>query len=104
MRRAVVLLVALLSLTLAGCLPDRAKDIAACEKEASRFFETYRAIDPDDPSSRYIIGCMEAKGYDFTIAPAECSGKHPLPLQASCYTPRSWLEWIIDEFRSVKFS
>jgi hypothetical protein len=96
MRRAAVLLVAM---TLAGCLPNRAKDMAACQTEASRFYETYHAVNPDDPSSRYIIGCMAAKGYDFTIAPAECSGEHPLPTQATCYTPSGWLDWIIFEIR-----
>ena len=97
MRRAAVLLVVL---TLAGCQPDRAKDMAACQSEASRFYKTYHAISPDDPSSRYIIGCMAAKGYDFTISPAACSGKHPLPTQAACYTPSNWLFWIIDRFHT----
>jgi hypothetical protein len=97
MRRAAVLLAAM---TLAGCLPDRATVMAACQKEASRFYETYRAVNPDDPSSRFIIGCMAAKGYDFTIAPAECSSEHPLPPQAACYTRSSWFGWIIDQFRA----
>jgi hypothetical protein len=97
MRRAAVLLVALI---LAGCLPDRTKDMADCQREASRFYETYHAVSPDDPSSRYIIGCMAAKGYDFTIAPAACSGEHPLPTQAACYTSSSWLAWMIDQFHA----
>jgi hypothetical protein len=86
MRRAAVLLVAM---TLAGCLPDRAKDMADCQNEASRFYKTYHAVSPDDPSSRFIIGCMAAKGYDFTITPAQCSSEHPLPPQAACYEPSS---------------
>ncbi len=97
MRRAAVLLVAL---TPAGCQPDRAKDMAACQNEASRFYQTYRAVSPDDPSSRFIIGCMAAKGYDFTISPAACSSKYPLPTQATCYAPSNWLVWIIDQFRA----
>ncbi len=97
MRRAAVLLMAL---TLAGCLPDRAKDMAECQKEASRFYQTYHAISPDDPSSRFIIGCMAAKGYNFTIAPAACNNDHPLPNQAACYTPSNWLYWAVDQFRA----
>lgn len=86
----------LLSLTLAGCLPDRAKDLAACQDEASRFYLSYKATDPEKPSSRYIIGCMSAKGYDFTIAPAACSSAYPFPTQATCYRPSNWLVAIID--------
>jgi len=89
----------LVALTLTGCLPDRAKDMAACEREASRFYQTYHAVSPEDPSSRFIIGCMETKGYDFTVAPAECSGERTLLTQAACYAPSSWLGWIIDQFR-----
>jgi hypothetical protein len=96
-RRAAVLL---FTLTLAGCLSDRAKDMADCQSEASRFYKTYYAISPDDPSSRFIIGCMSAKGYDFTVAPAECSGAHPLPPQAACYRASSWLGWVIEKFRA----
>jgi hypothetical protein len=97
MRRAAVLLVAM---TLAGCLPGRAKDMADCQSEASRFYQTYHAVSPDDPSSRFIIGCMAAKGYDFTITPAQCSGERPLPPQAACYESSNWFFWIIEKFRA----
>jgi hypothetical protein len=89
-----------LPVLLAGCLPDRAKDLAACQKEASRFYLTYKATDPENPSSRYIIGCMAAKGYDFTIAPSACSSQRPFPTQAGCYIPSNWLVSIIDRFHS----
>jgi hypothetical protein len=89
-----------LALTLAGCLPDRAKDLAACQKEADRFYLPYKATDPENPSSRYIIGCMAAKGYEFTIAPSACNSQHPFPTQASCYTPSNWLVSIIDRLHS----
>ena len=87
-------------LVLGGCLPDRAKDMAICKAEASRFYEISRAADPEDPSSRYIIGCMAAKGYDFTISPAACSSDRPLPTQPTCYTSRTWLGWFVDQFRT----
>ena len=97
MQRAAVLLAAL---TLAGCLPDRTGDMAACKREAARFYANFRAVDPDDPSSRYIIGCMAAKGYNFAVTPADCSSEHPMPTQPACYTSDGWLGWIADQFRN----
>jgi len=91
--------VLLIALALGGCLPDRSKDMAACENEASRFFQTYKAVDPDSPSSQYIIQCMATKGYDFSIAPSDCDSKHPLPLQPACYTPENWFAGWIDQAR-----
>jgi hypothetical protein len=90
----------LLMFALGGCLPDRAKDLAACETEANRFYQTYKATDPEKPSSRYLIGCMATKGYEFTIAPVACSSRRPLPTQATCYAATNWLVSIIDRFRS----
>jgi hypothetical protein len=96
MRREVALL---MLISLAGCLPDQAKDMAACRTEADRFYQTYKAIDPEDPSSQYIIACMAAKGYNFTILPADCDSQYPLPTQATCYAPNNGPDWIIDQFR-----
>jgi hypothetical protein len=39
-----------LLITLKGCLPDQAKDVAACVTEAERFYRMYKAVDPEDPS------------------------------------------------------
>ena len=97
MRRAVLLLPVML---LGGCLPDQAKDVAACRVEADHFYAGYSAVDVDNPRSQYIIGCMAAKGYDFTIAPADCSSQRPMPSQPACYIANSWFGWIIDQFRS----
>lgn len=96
MRRVAVLLMAI---GLGGCVPNQAKDVATCQAEANRFYQTYKAVNPDDPSSQYIIACMAAKGYDFTISPADCDSRHPLPTQPTCYVPNGWLDWIIDRFR-----
>jgi hypothetical protein len=96
MRREVILLMVI---SLGGCLPDQAKDVAACQTEADRFYQGYNAVDVDNPRSHYIIACMAAKGYDFTILPADCDSRHPLPIQPACYAPNSWLAWIIDQFR-----
>jgi len=81
-------------------LAHRSNNMADCQKDASRFYKTYRAINPDDPSSRFIIGCMAVKGYDFMITPAQCSSEHPLPPQTACYEFSSWLFWIIEKFRA----
>ncbi len=96
MRRMAVLLVAL---PLAGCFPDQAKDVGACEAEAGRFYQTYKAVDPNDPSSKYIIECMADKGYDFVVTPSDCNSNHPLPTQAACYTPTSWFAGLLDSIR-----
>ena len=96
MRRAVLLLAVM---ALGGCLPDQPKEVAECQAEADHFYNGYRDVDVDNPRSQYIIGCMAAKGYDFTIVPADCSSQHPLPTQPACYTPNSWFGWIIDQFR-----
>jgi len=86
-------------ITLGGCLPDQAKDVAACRTEAERFYHTYEAVDPSNPSSQYIIACMAAKGYNFTISSADCDSVRPLPTQSACYEPNSWLDWGMEKFR-----
>jgi hypothetical protein len=100
MKRAAVLLLALtLALGLAGCLPDQSKDVFACESQASRFFQTYHAVDLNAPSSQYIMECMAAKGWDFTIQPADCDSHRPLPTQGACYAPQNWLAALYDRWR-----
>jgi hypothetical protein len=95
MRRELVLLAAI---TLGGCLPDQGKDVAACRIEADHFYQGYQDVDVGNPRSQYIIACMSAKGYDFDISPADCDSRHPLPIQAACYTPNRWLAWIVEKF------
>jgi hypothetical protein len=97
MRRELVLLAAI---SLGGCLPDQAKDVAVCRTEADRFYQAYNAIDADNPRSRYIIACMAAKGYDFDVSPADCDSRHALPTQAACYKSNSWLGWTVDKFHA----
>ena len=97
MKREFVLLAAI---TLGGCLPDQAKDVAACQTEADRFYEGDRAVDVDNPRSQYIISCMAAKGYDFDYLPADCDSRHPLATQPTCYAPKIWPAWIADKFRA----
>jgi hypothetical protein len=95
MKRAIVLL---LAIGLGGCLPDRAKDMAGCQTEVERFYPTYEAIHPDDPSSRYIIECMAAKGYDFTVMPSDCNSSRSLPTQPECYQSQNWATRMLDRF------
>ena len=89
------------AISVGGCIPDPAKEMAACQSEADRFYQTYHAINPDDPSSQYIIACMATKGYDFTISYADCDSRHPLPTQPTCYASNNWLGWIGDQFRHL---
>jgi hypothetical protein len=99
MWRIVLLLVLII---LAGCLPDRDKVLFDCQKEADRFFQGDQADDPENPRSRYIIECMAAKDYDFTIEPRDCNERYPFPTQPACYVSDSWLDWIADQFRLAK--
>ena len=78
---------------------DQAKDMDACRREAEHFYHLYKAVDPNDPSSQYIIACMAAKDYDFTTARADCDTRYPLSTQPSCYSPKGWLGWTIDRVR-----
>jgi hypothetical protein len=88
---------------LTGCVPHQAKDVAACVMEAKRFYHMYKAVDPEDPSSKYVISCMAAKGYQFTILPSDCDSRHALPTQATCYEPTNWSDWTIDRvIRTMK--
>jgi hypothetical protein len=97
MKRLFVFLVAI---ALAGCLPEKANDLADCQTEADHFYQTYQAFHVDDPRTRYIIGCMAAKGYDLDVLPTDCDSQHRLVTQAACYTPNSWIARLIDRFRT----
>jgi hypothetical protein len=57
MRRKIALVI---TITLGGCLPDQAKNVAACKLQVMRFYPGYIAANPDDPGTRFIIGCMAA--------------------------------------------
>lgn len=98
MRREAVLL---MLFTLGGCLPDKAKDLAACRQDADRFYQSYKSADPDDPKSQYVIECMADKNYDFSVSPADCDSRHSFPSQPACYVPHGWLDWSIDRLHDM---
>jgi hypothetical protein len=93
--RAVALLAAL---NLGGCSPSKATDMAACQKEADRFYQGRQEADMDEPRNRYIIECMAAKGYDFDVYPAACTDHHPFPTQPACFVRSNWLAQMFDRF------
>ena len=95
MRRHVVLL----SIALGGCMPDQSKDMAACQQEVKRFYAVYVASNMTDPGVRYIMACMESRGYAFSIAATNCHSKYPLATQPACYTPQGSMAAAIDQFR-----
>jgi len=76
---------------LAGCLPDRRKDLDLCQSEADRFYQGYQSFEVNNPRSKYIIGCMADKGYTFNFTPANCDSRLPLPIQPTCYASKNWL-------------
>jgi hypothetical protein len=94
--------VALLLFALVGCVPNQARDMATCQTEVKRFYPVYVASNMNDPGVRYIMACMEAKGYDFSISSADCSSKYPLSTQPTCYTPHGSVAAAIDQFRRPK--
>jgi hypothetical protein len=96
MKRQAILL---MLFALDGCLPDQSRDMAACRMQADRFYHMYNAIDPDDPSSKYVLACMANKGYNYTILSQDCDSRYPSSTQAACYEPDSWLGWVTDHFR-----
>ena len=96
MRRELILIAAV---AVAGCTPDQAKDMAACQAEVMRFYPAYIASKLEDPGTRYIIGCMAARGYEFEVTSADCNSRYPLPTQAACYAPRNWIAGAFDRFR-----
>lgn len=90
-------MILLSALTLGGCFQNQAKDVAVCQKEADRFYQSNEAFDASGPRSRYIIGCMASKGYHFDITPADCDSRRPLSTQPTCYAPNGWLAWIANK-------
>lgn len=91
----------LIALTLAGCSQEKANSLVVCQKEADRFYRAYQAADVSNPRSRYIIGCMVSKGYEFDVTPADCNSEHALPTQSACYTPDNWVTWLVEKFPSL---
>ena len=85
------------ALNLAGCAANNATDLAACQKEADRFYQGHKEADMDDPRSRYVIECMATKGYDFDVYPAACNDRHPFPTQPACFVRSNWLARMIDQ-------
>jgi hypothetical protein len=89
----------LLTAALGGCMPDQSGDMAACQSEVMRFYPVYVASDMDDPGTRYIVACMNSKGYVLSVAAADCNSKYPLPTQPTCYAPQGFVAAAIDQFR-----
>jgi hypothetical protein len=87
---------------LCACLSDgaKSKEMAACQNEADRFYQTYNNADVDNPRARYIIACMVAKGYKFEVSRADCDSHYPLVIQSGCYSSQSWITGPLDWLRS----
>jgi hypothetical protein len=96
MRRHAALL---LALALGGCVANQAKDMAACKAEVMRFYPGYRAVKFDDPGTRFIVACMQARGYELEVAASDCSSRDPVATQPACYAPRHWFAAFVDRLR-----
>lgn len=94
-RRSIQVMAGILAaVALSGCARDQAKDIASCQVEADRFYQGYQANDVGNPRSKYIIACMDAKGYDFDFSPVECDSQHPMAIQPTCYVSKNLFQRI----------
>jgi hypothetical protein len=66
MKRALFLMC--LALLLAGCLPDRERELAICQVEAMRLYPQERLNPPQQHNlhlSDFLKACMRAKGWRF---------------------------------------
>ena len=75
---------------------DKSQVVDACRREADRFYQGYQTDDVNNPRSRYIIECMDSKGFEFDISPPGCDGRYSLSTQAACYVPTGWMARMIE--------
>ena len=84
-------------LMLTSCDQGRAKEeaTAQCSMDADRFFPSYEAAQVDSLRNKYMVGCMDTKGYNFTFESKDCDSKRPLFNQPACYAPKTWLQELL---------
>lgn len=76
------ILVILLALPTAGCLPEQKRQLASCEIEAIKFVPTERARDD------FIVTCMVAHGYEWRLANTKCKATSlTIFRDLHCYRP-----------------
>ena len=78
-----------LAVVLTACAPDPSSDLKSCQESADRFFPAFQVANMDSPRSKFIIGCMATKKYDFDFLLAGCDSKLPLASQSNCYSARA---------------
>jgi len=82
---------------LVGCVPDIKRDLATCELEATRQYPNERSSD-HAPSSRYIVTCMQSKGYALSPKKAVgCDLRLPISTQLACYANDGWFQRLLAE-------
>jgi hypothetical protein len=67
-----------------GCAPGKMHETEACETETLRFY-------PIGSGDRFMIECMDSKGYEFDVASAECKSKTRMVMQSACYRRKGWV-------------
>lgn len=79
--------VLLLSMPLASCGGDKARELAACEVETIRLYPRDTDNSGDDNVRRFDFrtACMKAKGYTFVIFVSGCSFAGEFSQQVACY-------------------
>lgn len=85
----------LLPLILAGCLDDQRQAASRCTMDARRLYPQMAFAGPFDQPGAYIIDCMGAAGYGFTMALKECPVSDWAAANPYCYRPRGRIAgWI----------
>ena len=76
---------AILSVIIFGMIryvPDKASDTRICEAETLRFYSV-------GSGERFMLECMNAKGYEFDVMPEDCESRTRMVMQPACYTPNT---------------
>ena len=67
----------LMVVSLGSCSPNNAKNVTACRIEADRFYHMYKAVDPKDPGSQFVIVQRSAVPKKPNTATLNCASNVP---------------------------
>lgn len=85
-----------LLLLLSGCLDDQKQATSRCTLDARKQYPQMTSAGLFDQPGRYIVDCMGASGYEFTLLLAKaCPVSDGAAANPYCYRPRGRIaQWI----------
>ena len=84
-----------LLLLLSGCLDDQKQATSRCTLDARKQYPQMASAGPFDQSGLYIIDCMGAAGYGFTMLLDACPVSDWAASNPYCYSPRGRIaRWV----------